>query len=731
MGVGMRNPQLLSAQSLGNTNRKRNRLTIGLLGAEIEESYQADVSQGVLQAAQEHDLNVFYVVGGALRSPNGFEAQGNVLYDLVSQTAVDGLVILSGAIGNYLSAGEIHDFCARYRPLPAVSVALQLEGFPSLVVDNERGVREAILHLIEAHGYRRIAFIRGPEGHAEAEERYRGYQEALAQHGLPLDLNLVAPGNFDSECGTQAIQLLLDERGQTFEAIVAADDGMAISAMEALRAHGLRVPYDVAVAGFDDVADARFVTPPLTTVRQPLYELGRQAVEMLMALLQGRSAPEMTVLHTDVVVRQSCGCFSSLTVQAAVGTSSFPDSRVSLAGLREPMLASVNLAMSACVAGHGHEIEFSHSAQVVDAFIIELNGGLPNLFLQALDQALQQLIALGGDVEACHGMIAALRGQVLPALAGSDERSRAEDLCHQAQVLISESAHRAEGARRRQSEEQAQSLREVQTTLTSASELDQFVEIAAEQVSQLGIPSAYLSLYEGPSNPAQQVRLFMAYDERGRVQLDGDGQRFPARQLIPEALLPTGRRYTMVVLPLYFRTSQLGFAVLEMGPQEGVLYQVLQGQLSSALQETLLLRERERALRTEERLMETIRELSTPVVPLLAGAILLPLVGHIDSERARQAMEALLEGVRAYRAQVAILDITGVPVVDTGVANHLLQAAQAVRLLGARVVLVGIRAEVAQTIVGLGVDLAGMSTAANLQKGIEYALQVMEARIGG
>jgi rsbT co-antagonist protein RsbR len=117
-----------------------------------------------------------------------------------------------------------------------------------------------------------------------------------------------------------------------------------------------------------------------------------------------------------------------------------------------------------------------------------------------------------------------------------------------------------------------------------------------------------------------------------------------------------------------------------------------------------------------------IRELSTPLIPLHTRILALPLVGTIDSHRASQIMETLLEGIARQQADVVIIDITGVPVVDTAVGNHLLQAARAAELLGARVILVGISAEVAQTMVQLGINLSRIVTLATLQAGIEYAL---------
>jgi rsbT co-antagonist protein RsbR len=117
-----------------------------------------------------------------------------------------------------------------------------------------------------------------------------------------------------------------------------------------------------------------------------------------------------------------------------------------------------------------------------------------------------------------------------------------------------------------------------------------------------------------------------------------------------------------------------------------------------------------------------LRELSTPLIPLTDDVVAMPLIGAIDSNRAQQVIETLLAGVAASRVTTAILDITGVQVVDTQVANALLRAAQAVKLLGARVVLTGIRPEIAQTLVGLGLDLSGITTRATLQSGIAFAL---------
>jgi PAS domain S-box-containing protein len=125
----------------------------------------------------------------------------------------------------------------------------------------------------------------------------------------------------------------------------------------------------------------------------------------------------------------------------------------------------------------------------------------------------------------------------------------------------------------------------------------------------------------------------------------------------------------------------------------------------------------------QSQLLETIRTLSAPAVPVLEGIIVMPLSGQIDSERAQRILDNLLEGIEDHQAKIAIMDITGVPVVDTAVAMYLIQTARAASLMGCRSLLVGIRPEIAQVIVELGIDMSGLATFGDLQSGIEYALR--------
>jgi LacI family transcriptional regulator len=164
-----------------------------------------------------------------------------------------------------------------------------------------------VTHLLE-HGYRRIGLIQGPTAQTHAKDRLRGYCDALHNYGLSCVPELMIPGAFDEHSGYAAMQQLLQQQPRP-EAVFAANDQMAIGAMAVVYENGLRIPEDVALAGFDDIEPARYLRPPLTTVHQDIVGQGQLAVRMLLARMQGSEAPpETRVIPTELVIRRSCGC---------------------------------------------------------------------------------------------------------------------------------------------------------------------------------------------------------------------------------------------------------------------------------------------------------------------------------------------------------------------------------------------------------------------------------------
>ena len=280
------------------------RPVIGFLLNSLFDGYEDAIWRGVVRAAEELDADLVAVLGGALGEP----AHQISAFDLLGERNVDGVVVVSPAVGFLCGPAGIAALLRRLGRVPAVSISERLEGFPSITVDNAPGASRVVEHLAAVHHRRRIAFVRGPDSSTEAQVRYQAYRDALARVGLPFDPSLVVAGDHWAASGIHAVRTLLDERKVSMDALVSSNDLMAVTAMEELRRRGLDVPTDLAVTGFDDIADAASTAPPLTTARQPLYEMGAEAVRRVLALIRGETVALELALPAQLVVRQSCGC---------------------------------------------------------------------------------------------------------------------------------------------------------------------------------------------------------------------------------------------------------------------------------------------------------------------------------------------------------------------------------------------------------------------------------------
>jgi LacI family transcriptional regulator len=188
--------------------------------------------------------------------------------------------------------------------LPLLVVGRTIAGLERqcLRVDDALAAQEATSYLIEL-GHRRIAHIAGPVTHQDAVDRRAGYRRALEQAGLPLDKQLIVAGDYTEQSGLLALQSLFS-RGALFTAIFVANDQMAYGARLGLYRRGIRVPEDVSIVGFDDLLSSAYTTPPLTTVRQPTFDMGRAAAQAVLQLLAEHSV-DLPTFTTSLVIRES------------------------------------------------------------------------------------------------------------------------------------------------------------------------------------------------------------------------------------------------------------------------------------------------------------------------------------------------------------------------------------------------------------------------------------------
>jgi DNA-binding LacI/PurR family transcriptional regulator len=273
--------------------------TIGLLLPELSSSFFAPLLRGIEAAVRQTDYDLLIYANP--RAAAGYDGRHR---QPIGGHNADGMLVFTTTLGeDEIIRNHEHGF-------PMVLLhRLSPRGLdvPSVIFDNRSGVRQAVNHLVTVHNRRRIAFLRGPLGNQESEERELGYREALHQHSIAFDPALVLRGGYNERGGFNAVNDLI-QAGVTFDAIFTGDDESAVGALTALRAANCRVPEDVAVIGFDDLPFAQHLNPPLTTVRAPIEQAGYLAATELFTLLAGGEVDMLTALPVELVIRQSCGC---------------------------------------------------------------------------------------------------------------------------------------------------------------------------------------------------------------------------------------------------------------------------------------------------------------------------------------------------------------------------------------------------------------------------------------
>jgi LacI family transcriptional regulator len=268
----------------------RRTMNFGVLLPDVHGEFFSEIVRGIDLAARAAGYHV--LVSG---SHSDLAETAAVLQALHGR--IDGLVLMTpGAAGSWLRR-----HLPRHVPVVLLNHSGPSDEHAAIGVDNALGGRLAVEHLL-ALGHRRIAIIRGPEHNEDAAERWRAYRETLTAHGVSAPPELALPGDFDEPSGYRAGQQLAGLAARP-TAVFAANDAMAIGCLAALREHGLAVPGDVSLVGFDDIPVARYLTPALTTVRVDIAALGARAVERLLAAIAGPgdAAPQDDLVAHDLV----------------------------------------------------------------------------------------------------------------------------------------------------------------------------------------------------------------------------------------------------------------------------------------------------------------------------------------------------------------------------------------------------------------------------------------------
>jgi diguanylate cyclase (GGDEF)-like protein len=432
-------------------------------------------------------------------------------------------------------------------------------GGPTIMPDNEGGIRQALEHLV-GHGHKAIAFIAGdPEDSGDSLSRVEAYRKGVRELHLSDDPRLLEYGLHWDEEAYRATKRLLAS-GVRFSAVMCSNDFSSLGVVRALKQARLRIPWDVAVTGFDDQPEALVQIPPLTSVRYPLFETGYRALMLIRKRIEEgpNTLPATVCVSTRLVTRQSCGCFPDIVTTAALSDSHDEESED--LSLRKEKLTQAMLRALQSESVLASRAETSILCdQLVDGYLLSLEDGNRAHLRVALIQVLQQIESMDDDAHAWQAALSVLRlGARANHLAAGEAAGRppqaelAEDLLHMARTLLSESTRRRYVRQQLLQTYHEEAMGRLTAKLLSAVDQSQVYGALAKELPKLGVPECRVAFF-APQNgdPVAESVIRSAAPADRTI-------RFP-----PPGLFPADKPFSLALLPLFFQEERMGYLAFD------------------------------------------------------------------------------------------------------------------------------------------------------------------------
>lgn len=301
---------------------KDKRPTIAIMAGNAESEYFNQLIAGFRNCAKEEDVNLVFLMGPHI--PRyckdilagsfawDYEYQFHTVYEYVRYIQPDALIVAYGSLSHFTKyVPDVDEFVARFKGIPTIVIGDSVEDpdVPHLIGGNYSGMKECVRHLVEDHGYRKIAFVGGPKRNYDSNRRLQAYKDVLTEHGIEIDENMIVHGNYTEYVDTE-VEYLLDNYPD-LEAIVFANDNMAKGGYRICASRDMRVGHDIAITGFDDGDIAKALEPTLSSVAHSSYMFSYRAVQAALELCKGNK-PKSEEMKAVFNKRESCGCSFSL-----------------------------------------------------------------------------------------------------------------------------------------------------------------------------------------------------------------------------------------------------------------------------------------------------------------------------------------------------------------------------------------------------------------------------------
>lgn len=598
--------------------------------------YAHSLIQGISTAANELGCNLllgcgFSVTGNNPQTRSFWPVPGpNINFVPVGPWNTDGLIIVPDELTKEQSQ-YVRDLLRS--GFPVIFTTPEGSG-PVVAVDNTFGIKQAFEHLLQ-HGHRQIAFIAGNSGRGgDSEERLHAYRMALKDAGLPEDPRLIAFGEHRKDDGMKAMGQILNS-GAPFSALIASNDLSCLGAIQCLQEAGRSIPEDVAVIGFDDILDARSLSPSLTTIRHPTFSLGYQSVITLLEHIHGHpNAPSRVVVPPRLIIRQSCGC-------PAVASTSYSSSEFTEPALQLNDLASLMAEASLIEARNSllEDLE-EQCTSFLEAFLESLSLRDASTIMKEIKRVLTWTDERDEDPHIWQAGVAILyqKTNTLLKLVPQADPMSVPSLIDRVHLEISDQIQRRTTRSMIEHMDMVSQLGLMTAELLTAMNISESADILTRHLPKVGIKNLLVALYDADDEErTSNGRILFTAGLSGT----GNGQRFETRKFPVKEIYNSAEPLQLTILPLYVNDDTSGFIAFD-APNPEMCAAIVHN-LSAALRTSQLYNDAiegrqlaEEANRLKSRFLSTVsHELRTPL-SLIVGLSEMVLREQKDHQQTKQ-----------------------------------------------------------------------------------------------
>ncbi len=559
--------------------------TVGVLINEFNGRYQTCIRSGISFCAQEKNVQLAYFAGKSLDSPYGDENSENTIYTLPKKGNVDGIIILTGSTGTFLTGNDIRNFVGSFGNIPTVTIGIPVNERNNIAADGSDAIRELMHHLAYAHTYKHFAFLFGPGSNHDAEIRKRLYLEAAEKENIAVQDELCMNGDFSYASGMHAAGRFKEMKELPFDVIVCANDDMALGFMYQMGVYGFVAPRDYAVTGFDNTDDGRHCRPRLTTVDQSLSLQGYAALEKLYVLLSEGGDESVQPISSSLCIRESCGCNPVVNGRQT---------------LRNTESLLTKEAVAAYVTDNRFDTKVSPSCrneivQVVRLLsaqlFLDLNSLRQNsLFISTLNEWLDTTEHWQNYLETWTDIIRRMHEFLQSYTYSSKETAWIETVFAQAYSLLAEKTSRYYASRLNNDDNAITLLCRYLPMFSHADSVNEIMDASARLLMSFSVPYICVCLNDEPfialpvadgiktMQPYGTMRAYMVPGNGGTDY--GAGTVFSSNALLPDGARELFTKNDCVFLPLVQNDSYFGYVCIPYGTVNPIVYEIIRSCIS-------------------------------------------------------------------------------------------------------------------------------------------------------